>query len=103
MENVQVKIGGSKYQIGSGYYFYTDALDLKKSRKEVLKKLEEGWVDKQTKYIAITINFYDPIFKIMMNYSVFYDFRFGFSDLVRKYFWLIILVCYKIDFLPYYL
>jgi hypothetical protein len=33
--------------------------------------------------MAIVINFYDPIFKIMMYYAILYDKRFNFDSLVR--------------------
>lgn len=58
-----------------------NARNLSETKIELLDIIEKGWVDENTRYMAIVINFYDPIFKIMMYYAILYDKRFNFNSL----------------------
>lgn len=73
------KISGRKYSTIHGYYVEMDARDLEKSNSDTLKLLEKDWSDIYTNYIGFLVNFYDPRFKIIMYYLIFYDQRFNYD------------------------
>lgn len=85
LKGVKFNIGGRKFSTKNGFYYFLNARDLEESKDIVMEKIKSGWVDQYTKYVGIVINFYDPIFRIMMYYAVFYDFRFGFNELVSQF------------------
>lgn len=92
------KIGGRKFSTKHAYYLKLDARDLKSAKETMLKRFQSGWVDEYTRYMAIVVNFYDPIFKIMMYYAIIYDKRFNFNSLVNS----ILPSVKKLTFLDHY-
>lgn len=91
LEGVEFYIDSRIFSTDDGYYFFAETDDLQIAKQKFLKKIDEGWVDINTKYVGIMINFYDKVLHIMMYYAVFYDFRFGSDVLVFRL--LIIVVC----------
>lgn len=77
------RIGGRPFSIGSGYYRFLETNNLTNAKENIQQISSQGWFDKNTKYVGIILNLYDPIFSLIMQFTIFYDFRFGFTELVN--------------------